>query len=85
MNKIKLRYFGYIVLIAFLSALIIGSSNFTPSEAKSKDDKVIKLAVTNLKVYEDTAKIWAKEVKFRQCGSVLMIVCKYFSAFQRFV
>ncbi|MDR2427240.1 MAG: hypothetical protein LBD46_08720 [Endomicrobium sp.] len=48
-----------------MSAILIsGTAFFEPSYAKDKNyDKIIKLAVTNLKVYEDTAKAWAKEVE----------------------
>ncbi|MDR1196301.1 MAG: hypothetical protein LBL00_07495 [Endomicrobium sp.] len=64
MNKIKSLAFNYGLFAVLSIALILGGAFFEPSYAKDKnDDKIIKLAVTNLKVYEDTAKAWAKEVE----------------------
>jgi D-methionine transport system substrate-binding protein len=52
------------ITFAFLSAVLLAGTLLVSSCAKKQaDDKTISLAVTKIKIYEDTAKAWAKEVE----------------------
>lgn len=58
----KKNYLGKTLLLVLVLSLLVVSSSIN-SKIEAKDEKVITFAAANLKLYEDTTKILADEVK----------------------